>query len=304
LSELNNNSELDTVIKEVKLELKAMILKRKDLIVKLGNELGKVVANPESICEEIKIVLHQEIADRIISSRDIERYCPDKWKKKTKSHKNDRVSFLARTQEQEQEEHKTIAIDTQGSPVDELKSITNTTQTCNNENTCNLQPQENATNIENNAINVHTCPNCEQLLIENQRIRSEKDIEIKGLQDEIQLYCNDVNIKRSENAGLQSQLSHLKEQLQVKDEHNSSILSASNTDHQIQSSSQIVDIEFSLQYEQVRRYVSSRLKISGVLGLLWFNCKLDKRTFRIVSAYAGSIVDRKSMANNEDNRIE
>ena len=303
MSELNNKSELDIAIKEVKQELKALILKRKDLIVKLGNEFEKVTANPESICEEIKISLHEEIADHIISSRDIERYCPDKWKKKTKPQKNDKLSFLTKTEEQKQEEHLTITIDTQGSSIDEPIPIISKGQMLIKENPCNLQPHEDSTNVENNAINVPTCPNCEQLLIENNRIRNEKDIKIKGLEDEIEQYRNDLKMKIAENAGMQAQLAHLKEQLQVKDESNGSMLSVSDDYHQVESSS-IIDLEFTLQYEVVRRYVSSRLKISGVLGLLWFNCKLDKRTCRIIAAYPGSIVERKSIANKEHNRNE
>src|SRR5919107_898385 len=210
MSDFSNNSELDIVIKEVKQELKDIFLKRKDLIIKLGNEFEKIVANPESISEEIKIVLHQEIVDRIISSRDIERYCSSKWKKKTKPQKNDKLSFLTIIEGQEKEGQRAIAIETQGNPIDELKSKNNSSQTCNKENTCGLQPQEKSIKIENNAINMHTCPNCKQPLLENQRIQNEKDIKIKQLEDEIQRYYHDLNVKRSENAGMQTQLDHYK----------------------------------------------------------------------------------------------
>jgi hypothetical protein len=60
-----------------------MLAKRKDLVIQLGNAFEKVVSNHESICEEIKTTLHDEIREKLISPRDIERYCPDKWKKKT-----------------------------------------------------------------------------------------------------------------------------------------------------------------------------------------------------------------------------
>jgi hypothetical protein len=103
---------------------------------------------------------------------------------------------------------------------------------------------------------------------------------------------------------MQAQIHHLREKLQLNDENNGSVLSSVNAYHQLESSSPIVDLEFLLQYEDVRRYVSSRLETNGVLGPLWFNCRLDKRTFRIVSAYPGSIIERKSMANKEDNRNE
>jgi len=303
LSGSANNSELDNAIKAAKQELRVLFLKRKDIIIKLGNEFEKLVVNPESICEEIKIVLHREIAEQIISSRDIERYSPDTWKKKTKPKKNDKLSFLTKIEEQEKDVQRTIAIDTHGSSIDESKLIADTTKSYVKENICSLQPQQKATNIENNTINLDSCPNCKQPMLENQRIEHEKDIKIKGLKDELQRVYHDLNIKIAENAGIQTQLDHLKQKLQLKDENNSRVSSTSNNYAQLESN-QIVDLEFPLQYEEVRRYVSSRLKISGVLGLLWFNFKLDKRTFRIVSAYPGSIIERKSMANKEDNRNE
>ena len=253
MSDLDNKCELDIVIKEAKQELKTMFLKRRDIIIKL-----------------------EEIVNNIISSRDIERYCCNEWKKKTKPQKNANLSFLTKTEEQEKVGQKTIAIDTHGSSIDELKSIT-TTQTCNKENNCNLQPQAKSENIQNNAINLHTCPNCKQPQVENQRICNEKDIKIKELHDELHQYYNDLKLK------------------QVKDEDNGSVSSSFNTYNQSESST-IIDLEFPLRYEEVRRYVSSRLKISGVLGTLWFNCKLDKRTFRIISAYPGSIVERNALA--------
>jgi hypothetical protein len=192
------------------------------------------------------------------------------------------------------------AIETQDSPVDETKSIADTTQTCNNENTCNLQPQEKPTDIENNTINLpHTCPNCEQPLLENQKIQNEKDIKIKELKDEVQQYRNDLNVKIAENAGMQAQLGHLKQQLQVKDENNGSMLSASNSYHQLETSD-VVDLEFSLRYKDVHKYVSSKLKGSGALHTLWFNCRLDKRTCRIIAAYPGNIVERTK---SEDRQV-
>ena len=277
-------------------------MKRRDLIIKLGNEFEKLVPKRESICEEIKIVLREEIAEHIISSRDIERYSPEKWKKKTKLQKNDKLSFLTKTEEQEKEEHRTIAIDTQGYPIYEPKSTISNSHTNIKENTYDLQTRENLTNIENNAINVHTCPNCEQLLIENQKIQSEKDIKVKQLEDERLQYYNELKIKISENAGMQIQLDRLKEQLKVKDENNSSISSSSSSSSDTYSqleSNAILDLEFSLRYEDVHKYVSSILKVSGALGPLWFNCRLDKRTYKIIAAYPGRIIERTKSDDTE-----
>jgi hypothetical protein len=97
----NDNSDLDAVIREVKEELKIIFFRRKDLITKLGEAFKHTVSDEESICEEIKNALRDEIRDGHISERDIERYCPDEWKQKTKPKKpkNDKLSFLRYEQE-------------------------------------------------------------------------------------------------------------------------------------------------------------------------------------------------------------
>ena len=88
----DNKSNLDTTIKEVKQEFRShhqqLLVKREELITRLGKAFEAVISNPKDVCEEIKNCLHEEIAEKVISKRDIERYCPDKWKKKTKP-KND-----------------------------------------------------------------------------------------------------------------------------------------------------------------------------------------------------------------------
>jgi hypothetical protein len=93
LTDDKNRSDLDSAIKEVKKEFRKLLIKRKELIIRLGKAFEALISNPKDVCEEIKNCLQEEIAQRIISTRDIERYCPNKWKKKTKSKKNDNLSF-------------------------------------------------------------------------------------------------------------------------------------------------------------------------------------------------------------------
>ena len=298
MDNFSNDSNLDKIIQQVKQEFKRFLVKRRELVLRLGNAFERVVANPESICEEIKNTLQDEIADKVISARNIEMYCPSSWKRKTKP-KNENSSFS--TNKEEERENKLIAIDTQGSTVYERKLIAGTSQAYIRENNFGLQPQEKPTNIQNNATEMHNCPNCEKLLIENQKIQSEKDIKIKQLEDEIQQYRNDLRIKTSENAGMQAQIDHLKQQQQqVKEENNGSISSSCSSHTYSQpESSRIIDLEFSLKYEDVHKYVSSRLKVCGALGPLWFNCRLDKRTCSIIAAYPGSIAERTKSAGTD-----
>jgi hypothetical protein len=118
----NYNSDLDEVIRQVKDEFKSLFAKRRDLIIKLGEAFEHTVSDSESICEEIKIALGEEIAERLISTRDIERYCPDKWKKKTrpkKEQKNDKLSISS----QEQETKPQVIVGTHGNSMSESAPI-------------------------------------------------------------------------------------------------------------------------------------------------------------------------------------
>src|SRR5437870_4781127 len=116
----SGQKKVDGTTKEVKAELRGNDVKNRYAVLRLGNSYESVVANQESICEEIKTALREEIAEGIISRRTIERYCPDKWKKKTKPKrsKNDEVSFSREPNEI------TIAVATDGSsqraPVDDV----------------------------------------------------------------------------------------------------------------------------------------------------------------------------------------
>lgn len=67
----NETSTLDSIIEEVRSELRSMLIKRQKLIQRLGYAFEGVVANPESICEEIKTTLRDEIAEKAISSETL-----------------------------------------------------------------------------------------------------------------------------------------------------------------------------------------------------------------------------------------
>ena len=55
-----SRSDLDLVIAEVKEQFRLFLTKRRELVLKLGYAYEPTVADPESICEEIKNVLHDE----------------------------------------------------------------------------------------------------------------------------------------------------------------------------------------------------------------------------------------------------
>ena len=138
---MDNETLLDSTIEEVRSELRSMLMKRRKLIQRLGYAFERVVANPESICEEIKTTLKDEIAEKAISSRDIERYCLDKWKKKTKPQKNDKLSF---SDILELERQKNVVIGNTGTSIEEPSLGSDTASmgnNCEREETSSFQSQ-------------------------------------------------------------------------------------------------------------------------------------------------------------------
>jgi hypothetical protein len=254
---LSNSTELDAIIQEVKHEFRLMLIKRRELIQRLGNAFEKVVSDPESICEEIKNCLKDEIADKIISARDIERYCPEKWKKKTKLVKkeNDNLSFSNITEEKKNE--KEILLDTQGnsvnsSPILDLDSIAVISNDNYLESSDRQREKESA------------CANCIQLINEIQRIRNEKDKMTKNLEDAFQI----IKAQKEKELELQKQIEN-------------------NTNNQFRSSSDTCfDIEFPISYRPLQQEMTRIFKLP-VRQEVWFAVRIDGKKKKVVSAEIG-----------------
>jgi hypothetical protein len=219
----NENPDLDRIIEEVRSELRNILLKRRELIEKLGFAFEKVVANEESICEEIKTTLRDEIAEKAISSRDIERYCPDKWKKKTKPQKNDNLSFSDLLEHGSQKE---VVIGNTGTSIDE-------TSPCGSD----------SAGIRNN---------CE----------------------------------REETSSFQSQSA----EKYIDQGHGRGQLPEDFVRYDLQHiNNDSYDIEFALPFNDVQSYASSTFKLNGGINNLWFNCIIDKKTGKVLSAGVGKL---------------
>ena len=114
-----DNVDIDSVIANVKQEFKNFLIKREQLVIKLGKALENEHQNKkENICAEIKGILRQEVADGLISRRDIERYSLDEWKKNTKPKKeeNDKLSFSR----QEQQATPRVLVDASGNSIESV----------------------------------------------------------------------------------------------------------------------------------------------------------------------------------------
>jgi len=84
-----DSSELDQIIRDVKVQIRKLSQDYKEQIQRIGNFLKeKNLLKEEDICAEIKIALRDEIEERLVSSDTIERSCPDEWKRKTKPKDN------------------------------------------------------------------------------------------------------------------------------------------------------------------------------------------------------------------------
>jgi hypothetical protein len=218
----NETSTLDSIIEEVRSELRSLLMKRRKLIQRLGYAFKGVVANPENICEEIKTALKDEIAEKAISSRDIERYCPEKWKKKTKPQKNDNLSFSDKL---EQESQKKVVIGTMGTSLDGPSH-------CGNDSTSSGN-------------------NCEREMSSSFQSQSVEQF-----------------IHQGRGHGQLSEDSVRYEQHINNDSY---------------------DIEFSLPFNDVQSYASSTFKLNGGINNLWFNCVIDKKTGKVLSAGVGRL---------------
>lgn len=154
----SKQQQLDAVIREVKQEFREWkLVKRGDLVRKLGHAYENVVSDPKDVCEEVKNTLRDEIDERLISTRDIERYCLGKWKKKTKPNagaktENDKLSFseqqhIAEPQKKRKQE---VAVQVSG-----LETVVEPKQSATNTNTS--EPSSTtASPISPESIDIHS----------------------------------------------------------------------------------------------------------------------------------------------------
>jgi hypothetical protein len=252
----SNYSTLDSTIKQVKHDFQSILVKRKELVLKLGNAFEGAVSDPESICEEIKNTLKEEIAAKLVSARNIEIYCPDKWKRRTRP-KNEKTSFSCIQEDKDKTPPKTIAIDTQGIIVDDEESMPINSADHNTKGRLednlqriqkhNIKGTNKLTNREE-LVDITTFPQYQELLFQNNELK-------EALEKATQLV-------------------------------------QANTIHD----NSTVDFEFSLSYEDVQSYVSSR----GNINKMWFNGRLDKQTGRVIHAQMGTLADCHKFSNGSD----
>ncbi len=252
----NDNSDLDAIIDEVKKEFNMMLGKRKGLIIKLGLAFEAKVSNSESVCEEIKNVLHEEIAQKLISTRDIERYCLDKWKRKTGPKKKiDKMSISGDKRQDTSE----LLVHADGSTVTESADVTNSSS--NNGDDVNNERSdfgarcihEDPSDIQLNEANGASSPltSSDPQLLEQD---GSKEFETK-----IARLQQDLASKSKENLILQSQVVDLKSKLGS---------NASGGDR-------FFDVRFQVSFEDLRRQMSACYSRNKGVSKVIFTAKVD-----------------------------
>jgi hypothetical protein len=86
-------ADMALLLMEVKISLRYVLKKKREVIIRLGTELLKRIGSPDEICGSIKYMLRKEISDGTISVRSIELFCPREWKKQTRPPKNEKISI-------------------------------------------------------------------------------------------------------------------------------------------------------------------------------------------------------------------
>jgi hypothetical protein len=249
----NENPELDRIIEEVCSELRNILLKRRELIEKLGFAFEKVVANKESICEEIKNCLKEEIASDIISSRTIEQSCRPEWKKKTRPKlENEKISFSHDKPEEEEEKKRKIIIDNHGSPVQDKAESDSSAEV-------DSRQDANGTAHQDNELLQRTI---RELIYENKKIRQEK---------------NEIQVKLGE--ALESlHVQKQRESEQVKKDE--------STYNRLEPHQSVFDAEFSVDYKPLQNHMAGIYK-SPSRQEVWFTLKIDANKKKVASAQIG-----------------
>jgi hypothetical protein len=279
-----DNSDLDTVITYVKQEFKNILAKRKDLIIKLGQAFERTVSDTESICEEIKNALGEETAQRLISIRDIERYCPDKWKKKTrpkKEERNDNLSFSR----QEQQDIRPILVDTRGNTVVEPASDSNNSSAVNTEGCANEEVKYTENFHADNELE-DVIRKSNSLISTDQQLSEQS--KIRELGTEIGKLRQDLESKSKENSALQTQVKDL--ELKLK--------SALDNGFNQNSEDRFFKVQFQVPSEDLRRHMDSS---RGIIDSVPITAKVDLVTKSIAGIVIGESDSQESTRTGEEN---
>jgi uncharacterized protein Yka (UPF0111/DUF47 family) len=259
-------SELDRTIDEVRHELKSMLMKKRKLIEKLGFAFEKVVANAESVCEEIKNCLKEEIEKGLISTRTIEQSCLSEWKKKTRpKHENEIFSFSQSKPDKEEQKQRKIILDNHGNPVQDAAE----NHYSDSSQKADFRQDEKEITYQNDELLDRLHRTVKELIFENKKIRQEKD-------------------------EIHARLGEALESLHVQKQRESELLGKQDgVANRLEQHQNVFDTEFSIDYRQLQKCMAQIYK-STERQEVWFTAKIDANKKKVVSAQIG----RKLLSQN------
>jgi hypothetical protein len=258
--------DLDSIINEVRIELRSILIKRRELIEKLGFAFEKVVSNKENISEEIKNCLKEEIALGIISTRTIEQHCRSEWKKKTRpKHENEKISFSQSKPDKEEQKQRKIILDNHGNPVQDTAE----NHYSDSSQKVDFRQDEKETSYQNHELLEKPSRTVRELISENKKIRQEKD-------------------------EIQARLGEALESLHVQKQRESELLGKQDgVANRLEQHQNVFDTEFSIDYRQLQKCMAQIYK-STERQEVWFTAKIDANKKKVVSAQIG----RKLLSQN------
>jgi hypothetical protein len=247
----HNNSDIDSIIANVKQEFKNFLIKYEQLIITLGEAFQRIVSKPDSICREIKGTLREEIAQGLITTRVIELYCRDEWKKKTKpkKEKNDISSFS----QQGQQVASRVLVDAYGNS--EIEPAGTSDHDPNNVVNC-----EGSTNLENLCIDA--CPRCKEL-----EDAIKKSTSFTGADEQFSEQARVVELKTKieklelDNSVLHIRIKELESEQEARLPHNQEEKS--------------FNVEFQVSFEYLRQHMSLSYSKNKMVAEVIFTAKVD-----------------------------
>lgn len=204
-----SNPDFERIRLDVKKELdsavRAILEKRRELILTLGRAIkryAKGAIQTHDICIAIKFFLADEIKADLISSRDIERHCPDEWKNKRRPKitdqkkqpnpegegRNDNLSYSSSIPAVDSQPRRVAVVLGDGQFTVEDEHQNDTTAERNGED-------QSGTANEN-------CSHKD----ETKRLASEKAAEVKRLRAETEIKNVEIEGLKRENDGLRQKL--------------------------------------------------------------------------------------------------
>ena len=217
--------------------------------------------------------MHEEITQGFISTRDIERYCPAEWKKKTRPKKKGKIDNLSFS-EQDQQVIPQLVVGTNGNTVTESAAIpeynsNNDVVACKEEVKCT--DDCSVRNELEDALKKSTSfTTANKGLAPQQTNVNELEAKIESLNIELQS-------KLSENSILHLQVKDLKSKLEA----------CIHNDQE----DEFLDIQFEVPFEPLQKHMASSFSKNNHIKSIWLSARVHVVSKSITNIQIGKKED-------------